>query len=79
MKPSAGILFFSLCAFSISAQDTTTWAIQFAYSPNRSISYFYQEMGPLLSNEFEFGGRIAITNNWTPLGVFSNNKGRRHV
>jgi hypothetical protein len=58
MKPSAGILFFSLCAFSISAQDTTTWAIQFAYSPNRSISYFYQEMGPLLSNEFEFGGRI---------------------
>jgi hypothetical protein len=57
MKPSVCIFLF-LCASAIIAQDTTTWAIQFAYAPNRSISYFYQEMGPLVSDEFEIGGRI---------------------
>ena len=57
MKPSAAILIF-LCVSALVAQDTTCWAVQFAYAPNRTISYFYQETGPLVSNEFEAGGRI---------------------
>lgn len=57
MKQSAGILLL-LCATALVAQDTTTWAMQFAYSPNQSIYHFYQEIGPLVSNEFEIGGRI---------------------
>jgi hypothetical protein len=57
MKPSTGILLF-LCVSALVAQDTTTWALQFAYSPNRSLPYFYQEIGPVTSTEFEAGGRI---------------------
>jgi|WetSurMetagenome_2_1015567.scaffolds.fasta_scaffold80521_2 hypothetical protein len=57
MKPSASMLLF-LCTSAVVAQDTTSFAIQFAYAPNRSISYFYEEIEPLVSNEFEFGGRV---------------------